>query len=84
MDYHSGPYNVTFPVRETCSLLNVPIVHDNVLEKDEKFILNINSSSLPSNIIAGNPDQATVTIEDDDGNCVILTIVNYVRMYLVV
>ena len=37
------------------------------MEGDENFKLNINSSSLPSNVTRGDPGQATVTIVDDDG-----------------
>ena len=65
--YHSGPYNIIFPVGETHFLLNVTIVNDNILENNETFNLTINSSSLPGNVEVGNPGQATVTIRDDDG-----------------
>ena len=66
-DYHSGPYDITFPMGETRFLLNVTIVNDNILENNETFNLTINPSSLPGNIKVGNPGQATVIIRDDDG-----------------
>ena len=46
---------------------NVSITDDNVLEDDENFSLTIDPSSLPSNVTADNPSQATVTIVDNDG-----------------
>ena len=67
-DYSSGPYKVTFPAGVTQIEVNVPITNDDqVEEKAESFSLSINSSSLPMDITVGNPDQATVTIVDDDG-----------------
>ena len=66
MDYTSGPYNVTFPAGQTTATFNVPINDDDILEGSENFILTINPSSLPSDVSVGDPDQATVTIEDND------------------
>ena len=45
---------------------NVTIIDDNVLEGDENFMLTIDSSSLPSSVTVGTPDEATVTIVDND------------------
>ena len=67
VDYHSGPYSVTFSVGQTRFLLNVTIENDSILENNETFILSINSSALPENVNVGNPAQATVIIKDDDG-----------------
>ena len=66
MDYTSGPYNVTIPTGETTAAFNVPIKDDDILEGDENFILIIHSTSLPKSVTPGNPDEATVTIVDDD------------------
>ena len=66
-DYHSGPYDIKFPVGVTHVPLNVTIVNDNILENNETFNLTINSSSLPGNVRVGDPGQATVIIRDDDG-----------------
>ena len=62
-DHDSGPYIVEFPVGSTIALFGVIIVNDGIAEDNENFTLIINSSSVP----IGNPDQATVTIVDDDG-----------------
>ena len=59
-------YEVTFPNGTTKTKLNITIINDSLLEPDEKFTLAINSSSLPSNVTAGSPDNATVTILNDD------------------
>ena len=45
---------------------NVSIIDDTVVEEKVKFTLHINSSSLPTDFTVGDPDQATVTIVDDD------------------
>ena len=59
-------YEVTFQYGTTKAKLNITIINDPLLEPDEKFTLTINSSSLPSNVTAGSPSNATVTILNDD------------------
>ena len=49
--------NVTF---------DIAINNDDVYEGNENFMLTINLSTLPTGVTVGNPDQATVTIVDDD------------------
>ena len=71
MDYHSGPYGVTFSTGQTWCRLNVTINNDDVLENNETFNLTINSSLLPSNVEVDNPGQAIVTIIDDDSMYII-------------
>ena len=66
MDYTSGPYTVTFSVRQTTATFDIPINNDNILEGDENFMLTINSSSLRDGITLGNFSEATVTIIDND------------------
>ena len=67
IDYASGPYSVTIPAGEMSIVFDVLINDDNVLEETEIFNLVINTSSLPSRVVATNPDQASVTIVDNDG-----------------
>ena len=66
VDYVSGPYNVTFPAGVKRVSFIVLINDDNILEHNEDLILTINQSSLPGNVTVGNPDQAIITIVDDD------------------
>ena len=66
MDYGSGPYTVTFPAGVTSVPFNVSIIDDMIFEGNENFILTIDRSSLPNDVTVGSPDQATVTIVDDD------------------
>ena len=66
MDYTSGPYTVTFPAGQTTATFDVPINDDNTLEGYEDFILTIDETSLPIDVIRGDPGQTTVTIVDDD------------------
>ena len=67
MDYHSGPYEVTFTAGTTEASLNVSLTDDNIFESNEKFMIIIDPSSLPSNVTVDDPDQVTVTIVDNDG-----------------
>ena len=67
MDYHSGPYSVTFSPGQTSAAFDIPIIDDNILEENYNFMLTMNSSSLPNSVTRGNPDQTTVTIVDNDG-----------------
>ena len=66
MDYTSGPYTVTFLAGSTTATFNVPINDDNIYEGNENFILTIDETSLPTGVTRGTPDEATVTIVDDD------------------
>ena len=49
----------------------VSIFDDGVLEDNENFTLTINSESTSIPVV--NPDQAIVTIEDNDGNIICIT-----------
>ncbi|XP_065915711.1 extracellular matrix protein 3-like [Dysidea avara] len=64
-DYKSGPYSVTFIAGQTFAILNISITSDNILERDESFILAIHSPSLP-NGVSSDLGQVTVTIVDKD------------------
>ena len=66
VDYHSGPYNITFPAGMTIMPFNVSIYNDTILEGDEQFTLNINNATLPNNIITNSSSRATMIIRDDD------------------
>ena len=66
MDYGSGPYTVIFPAGTTRVPFNVSII-DNPMVGDKKyFMLDIDPSSLPTDVTVGDPGQVTVTITDDD------------------
>ena len=66
MDYTSGPYTVTIPAGSTTATFYVPINDDNILERNENFMLTIDEASLPTGVTRGTPGEATVTIVDDD------------------
>ena len=67
MDYISGPYNVVFSIGQTRASLHFEIHNDSILENNETLTLIISNSSLPGNVIVGDPGNTTVTIVDDDG-----------------
>ena len=66
VDFDSGPYNVTIPAGDTLAVFNVAINDDDIMEANESFILTIDDSSLPNRVNVTDPDQATVTIVDND------------------
>ena len=59
----SEPLNVTIIAGKNIVIFDVPI-SDNLLENN-MFTLTIKSSSLPSSINVGDPNQTTVTIMED-------------------
>ena len=65
MDYTSGPHSITFPAGVMSVPFNIPINDDNIFEGNENFTLTINPS-LPTGVMVSNPDQARVTIVDND------------------
>ena len=75
VDYNSGPYTVQFNAGVAKRSFNVMINNDNILENDETFNLNINTSSLPSGVSVGTTDQATVTILANDGELIVSYVV---------
>ena len=66
VDYDSGPYTVTIPAGVTSASVNVPINDDNILEADEMFNLNVDSTTLPTGVTVGAIGSSSVTIENDD------------------
>ena len=66
-DYSSGPYNVTIPAGTTSAFFVVPIIHDDLVEENEDFMLTINTELLPIGVTVGNPAVTTVTIVDNVG-----------------
>jgi len=79
-DYTSGPYIVIIPAGITIVSFDISITNDKIFEEDEQFFLTINESLLPSNVIAVNPIQATVTI-GNDGKEVLMSFV--IAIYIV-
>ena len=62
-DYGSGLYPVIFPTNTTTASLNISINNDNIVEMNETFSLTITP---PNDIMTVDPDNAVVTIVDDD------------------
>ena len=65
-DYDFEPHIVEFSAGMTRIPLNVIIKDDNILERNETFILVVNASSLPKDVTIDDGGQVTVTIIDDD------------------
>jgi len=67
VDYIYNVQTVSFQAGSTTSsTLFYQICDECLVEFDEYFDLNIDPSSLPSNVALGYPPQARVIIEDDD------------------
>ena len=73
-DYHSGPYNITFPAGVTTVSFNISIHDDDMYEDDENFTLTINNNSLPDGIITGSPSTIIMIIKDDDSKRILIYI----------
>lgn len=64
------PYTVTFPAGSVRESFNVTIVDDNLLERDETFLLNIVPGTTPNGVIIGQPNNTEVTIVETTGKYV--------------
>ena len=80
VDYNSGPYTVTFPIRSANASFDITIIDDNVFEFDEMFSISI--TSITNGHIVGTPAVATVTIIDTTSKCVHNLIFMYVCTYI--
>nr|WNS50027.1 Na-Ca exchanger/integrin-beta4-like protein [Halisarca dujardinii] len=65
-DYTSGPYTVTFQPNQTTAILMIPTEDDSTAELTEVFKVEISSTSIPDQIVTGEPDDSYVTIQDND------------------
>jgi len=61
-----GRYDVTLVAGMSSTLANINIKEDTILEPQETFMLSILSTSSPNTLITGSPDEAIVTIIDND------------------
>ena len=66
-DYEVGPYTVIIPAGMDSVFFNVSIINDEIYEGNETFNLIVNVTSLPLNVTVGDPNQATITVFNDDG-----------------
>ena len=78
IDYNSGPYTVIIPANVKEVSFSILITYDNEREKNESFLLVIDSSSLPDGVVIDAHSQAIITIVDAT-KCNIL-----IRMYLII
>ena len=71
-DYNAGPYSVMFVAGQTDASFDVTINDEDMLERDESFMLKIDESSLSLDTVTldTNNDEATVTIMNDDSKLI--------------
>ena len=66
MDYDSTPLNATFTAGSTSTIVNVPVIKDDIAEKSETFNLNFTiPSSLENRVISGTITTAVGNITDN-------------------
>ena len=65
-DYEVGPYYVTIPRGIMSANYCINITNDEVLERDETFIIRINKTALHPDVVLVEPDVARVAILDDE------------------
>ena len=65
-DYEAGPYTVTFTAGEASATLMVSTMDDNTTELSENFMVVINSTNQTDRATIGWPNQAAITIEEND------------------
>lgn len=66
-DFQIGISNVTLKARTNSVMVNITIKEDSILElEEERFMIIILSQSLQSTLVVGSPDEAIVTIIDND------------------
>ena len=72
-DYTGGRYNVTFVEGSSQGELRIPIIDNDQFESEEEFTatLTIPESAAEIGVEAGEDDEATVTINDNDEQIVI-------------
>ena len=72
-DYMGREFPVFFPAGVTKANFSIPIVNDDIFEFDENFFITLEIPQPAANIgvMRGVPFQATVTITDDEGECVL-------------
>ena len=51
----------------TIASFNFSVTNDSIFEGNEDVEIEIVSASLPNEVVVSDPDQATITIVDDDG-----------------
>ena len=66
-DYDSGPYTAMLPAGMTRVTVNISVADDNIFEGNRNFTASIDLLSLPSYVTTLNPNEAIVTILEDDG-----------------
>ena len=61
---------MTFSPGQTTANLSIPTTDDNIAEPDEVFQVEIVSVNSSCGVQIGSSDLAYVTIQDNDGECV--------------
>ena len=65
-DYEKGPYYVTIYKGGMSADYCINITNDEYLEDDEAFVIVVNETALQPDVVLMQPDNATVTIMDDE------------------
>ena len=80
VDFNYRNYKIPIPAGEQFSrILLLDAIDDTVVEPQlESYLLLINESSLPANVVIGKVNNITVNIEDDDGKLILWRVFIYI------
>lgn len=72
MDYTSTSINAIFAVGSTSTIINIPVIQDDILEPPETFSLSLSiPPSFRNQVHTGIPNTASGSIEDSTGKTII-------------
>ena len=84
MDYNvpgtDSRFTVDVPANTTSHLFTVDIIDDSLFESNEMFSLTIVRTS-SAVVTTGGPSTTTITIIDNDGQCIIVTFISKLLCY---
>ena len=60
------PNPITIPANSRIGTGTIATIQDELVEEDETFMVAVHENSLPTTVIAGDPKEIRVTINDDD------------------
>ena len=70
-DFRGFRMSVTFPARINVASVSIPIFDDEVAESLKEFYLELEipPAAAAMGVVKGSPDNASVSVADEDGKC---------------
>ena len=70
-DFDISPQFITFLGDKDTLPVQVLLTNDKILQEKERFIATVNVTGNVKEVMVGKQDSVMVTIEDNDGKCVV-------------